>query len=139
MVVQRDQLQQTLQAHGQSLTKPRRIVFAALKDSEPQTVHDLLLACDGQLDRASLYRTIALFERLGIVQRLQIGWKYRLELSNAFQEHHHHLTCSKCGAIIPLHEDPELEKRLLEIAAKHTFSAHDHQLEIRGVCESCSA
>jgi len=35
----------------------------------------------------------------------QIGWKYKLELSNAFQHHHHHLTCLQCGGVTPLPED----------------------------------
>jgi Fe2+ or Zn2+ uptake regulation protein len=133
MVKPYSQLQQTLQAHAQSLTRPRKIVFAALQDKEPLTMRELVQACDGHVDRASL------FEQLGIVQRLQIGWKYRLELSNAFQDHHHHLTCSKCGKIIPLQEDEELEKRLSAMAQKYHFEAVDHQLEIRGVCADCRA
>jgi Fur family ferric uptake transcriptional regulator len=137
MVKPQTQLQQAMREHGQSLTRPRKIVFAALQDKEPLTMHELTLACGEHIDRASLYRTIALFERLGIVQRLQIGWKYRLELSNTYQEHHHHLTCTHCGKMIPLHEDSALEDRLLEVARTHHFAAQDHQLEIRGICAAC--
>jgi Fur family ferric uptake transcriptional regulator len=137
MVKITDQLQQALQKHGLSLTKPRKIVFGALQGNEPLTMRELALACSEHIDRASLYRTVALFERLDIVQRLQIGWKYRLELSNTFQEHHHHLTCSICGKMTPLHEDDELEQRLQALALAHDFTAQDHQLEIRGVCADC--
>jgi Fur family ferric uptake transcriptional regulator len=137
MVKPSNQLQLTLQAAGQSLTRPRQIVFEALQDMEPMTMHDLSVACQDKVDRASIYRTIAVFEKLGIAQRLQIGWKYRIELSNAFQEHHHHLTCRVCGKIIPLHEDTALEERLSIVAASYSFKADDHQLEIRGVCSDC--
>src|ERR1700759_5537066 len=98
-------LQTTLKDHHQSLTAARVHVFEALQGHEPQTMHPIVEACRGGPDRASVYRAIALFERLGIVQRLQMGWKYKLELSDAFTHHHHHLTCLRCGRIIPLPED----------------------------------
>jgi Fur family transcriptional regulator, ferric uptake regulator len=79
-----------------------------------------------------------LFERLGIVQRLQIGLKYKLELSAAFSHHHHHLSCTRCGAIIPFEEDPALEKRLALLATAKNFQPIDHQLEIRGFCSNCT-
>ena len=130
-------LQHALQQERLSVTNPRRVVFQALQDAEPQTMPQLIARCRGVINRASIYRTIVLFERLGIVQRLQIGWKYKLELSNAFQHHHHHLTCLQCGGVTPLPEDALLEKQLDRLARYHDFDAQDHQLEIRGRCASC--
>jgi Fur family ferric uptake transcriptional regulator len=89
------------------------------------------------VDRASVYRTIALFERIGIVQRLQTGWKYRLELSDSFHEHHHHATCIECGCTISLHEDAKLEQFLAELAQKYHFKLSAHQLELQGLCQNC--
>ena len=135
-----DPLQQfktTLKAAGYSLTKTRQLVFAALQDKEPQTMHEVVAACAGQADRASVYRTVKLFEKLGIVQRLQIGWKYKLELSDSFHHHHHHLTCELCGRTIPLPEDPQLEKRLRNLARTQNFTMRGHQLEIQGLCSDC--
>jgi Fe2+ or Zn2+ uptake regulation protein len=133
-----DQLERTLRAAGQSLTKPRLLVFEALQNSETQSMKQLVTACSG-VDRASVYRTITLFERLGIVQRLQIGWKYRLELSDVFTHHHHHMSCVQCGRLIPLPEDHELEERLLQLAAAQDFLPQDHQIEVRGLCADCQA
>jgi Fur family ferric uptake transcriptional regulator len=132
-----DQLKQTLKAGGQSLTTARQTIFAALQDEEPLTMHEIIQKCLGEVDRASVYRTVALFERLGIVQRLQIGWKYKLELSDAFHHHHHHLTCSHCGTTIPLPEDADLERRLQQLADSQTFIMTGHQLEIVGLCRNC--
>jgi Fur family ferric uptake transcriptional regulator len=73
------------------------------------------------------------------VHRLQIGWKYRLELTDAFTHHHHHLSCTLCGKVIPLPEDPMLEMRLRAMAGSQQFLAQDHQLEIRGQCKNCQA
>jgi Fur family ferric uptake transcriptional regulator len=132
-----EKLTATLQKHRQSLTKSRLAVFAALQDKEPQTMHEVVLACGQQIDRATVYRTITLFEKLGIVQRLQIGWKYKLELGDNFHHHHHHLTCKRCGKTIRLPEDSQLEKRLHSLAQAQNFTMQGHQLEIQGVCQSC--
>jgi Fur family ferric uptake transcriptional regulator len=131
------QFKTALKTHSQSLTRSRLEVFSALQDKEPQTMREIVQACVSKVDRASVYRTIALFERLGIVQRLQIGWKYKLELSDAFHHHHHHLTCLKCGKTIRLSEDRQLEARLHGLARAQNFVMQGHQLEIQGLCENC--
>jgi Fur family transcriptional regulator, ferric uptake regulator len=131
------QLHMTLRQRGQRLTESRRLVFTALLDREPQTMSQLIAACPA-IDRSSIYRTVVLFERLGIVQRLQIGWKYRLELTDAFNPHHHHLTCTHCGQVISFDESPQLEAELAKIIRTHDFQMQDHQLEIQGLCQSCA-
>jgi len=130
------ELRQLLKAHGQSLTKPRLSVFNALRGHEPRTMHELVEACH-EIDRASVYRTVALFERLGVVQRLQIGWKYKLELTDAFSHHHHHLTCLKCGRVISFDETDALAEELHRIGRTHNFIIQAHQLELQGLCPAC--
>ncbi|MCA9327123.1 transcriptional repressor, partial [Candidatus Saccharibacteria bacterium] len=52
-------------------------------------------------------------------------------------EHHHHATCTNCGASIALPEDKALEKRLHELAARRNFTLQSHQIELTGLCEAC--
>ncbi|HSW36967.1 MAG TPA: Fur family transcriptional regulator [Candidatus Saccharimonadales bacterium] len=137
MVELGDIFEKSLKNHGYSLTQARKAVFEALVQKETQTMRELVELCQGKVDRASVYRTVALFEGLGIVQRLQIGWKYKLELTDKFSHHHHHLTCLNCGQTFPLPEDAELESRLHKLAKSKNFAAQDHQLEIRGLCQNC--
>jgi Fur family ferric uptake transcriptional regulator len=131
------QLQQHLKKHKYSLTDSRKTVFRALENKEAMSMAELVAACGDQLDRATVYRTITLFEELGIVERLNIGWKYKIELTGTFSHHHHHLTCTNCGAITPLSEDSQLEDRLTELARLHHFTPESHQIEIRGLCSAC--
>lgn len=131
------QLAQMLKSHRQSLTKPRSKVFDILLNNEPLSVADIILKARDTVDRASIYRTISLFENLGIIQRLQIGWKYKLELSNTFQAHHHHFSCLQCESVIAISEDPTIEKRLHALALQYDIKITDHQLEIRGLCSAC--
>lgn len=132
-----EQLRNSLKQHGQSLTQARQVVFGELQGKEPQTMREIVAACVGRVDRASVYRSITLFERIGVVQRLQIGWKYKLELSDAFHHHHHHLTCKQCGRTFALPEDGQLEKRLKALAGGQNFIMQGHQLEIQGLCQAC--
>lgn len=127
----------TLRQHGHSLTKPRRVVFAAMQDQEPMTMRQVIERCSSIVDRSSIYRTVALFEQCGIVQRLQMGWKYTLELTDTFHHHHHHLTCHNCGRVIPLPENEALEQSLEQLALAHDFVMQRHQLEIQGLCRNC--
>ncbi len=121
-----------------SMTRPRKAVFDALQHHKSLTMAELTAACP-DVDRASVYRTCELFEKLGIIVRIPTGWKYRLELGEAFHEHHHHASCSLCGASIALPEDEILENRLHNLARHRRFTVTSHQIELIGLCESCQA
>jgi len=131
-----DLLVKTLKQAGYSVTQTRKTVFAALENQEPLTMQQLTHKLP-DVDRASAYRTVALFERLGILRRLQVGWKYKLELSELFSYHHHHMSCVKCGIIVPVREDKTIETALHTLAHEYGFTLSDHQVEMQGVCTKC--
>lgn len=133
-----DSLRALLKKGGASLTGPRRTVFDLLYGQEPQSMQVLIKRAEPEVDRATVYRTVELFERLGIVHRLNVGWKYKIELSDLFVGHHHHFHCSKCGTTYSLEPSPMLETMIDTVAAKENFSPRGHQLEIHGVCANCS-
>ncbi|PID99222.1 hypothetical protein CSA80_00425 [Candidatus Saccharibacteria bacterium] len=126
----------SLKNAGQSHTKPRQAVFDALQHHRSLTMRELVRACR-QVNRASVYRTVDVLESLGIITRIPNGWKYRLELGEAFHEHHHHATCNHCGSSITLPEDTVLETRLQMLASQRNFTLSAHQIELSGMCEHC--
>lgn len=130
-----DKLTMLLKEHAYSVTKPRLAVFEALLGSEPLSMHELVERVPA-IDRASIYRTVGLYEELGIILRINIGWKYKLELSDTFSEHHHHLGCTMCGKTIPINES-RLEQLVEQLSAAHNFIPQAHQIEIQGVCANC--
>jgi Fe2+ or Zn2+ uptake regulation protein len=129
-------LEAALRLSGQSLTTARKTVFEALQDTEPLTMSELVARCPS-VNRASVYRTVAMYEQLGIVQRLQTGWKYKLELTGAFHEHHHHVTCLLCGNSFVVPEDEIIERHLKRLASDMGFRLERHQLELQGHCVIC--
>lgn len=131
-----DVFESLLMQSGQSRTKARQTVFEILEASDgPLAMRDLVGKAKG-VDRASVYRAVELFESLNIVQRIHTGWKYKIELSDRFTAHHHHLTCSNCGKSVAISED-ELERFVDAVAARHGFKANAHQIEIQGLCKDC--
>ncbi len=130
---------QKLKSAALSDTVPRAAVFNTLLKSEhkPLTMHELVDRTEPFADRASVYRSVKTLEEIGVIKRLQIGWKYKLELSDDFHGHHHHLTCTNCSATHASHDDDELEEVLTVMAAHHGYTITDHQLDIRGLCNNC--
>jgi len=126
-----------LKSHGYSITDQRLLVFNLLTGQEPLTMHELIERVDNKIDRASIYRIIGLFDQIGITQRLNIGWKYRIELTDKFAQHHHHLSCLNCHRVIPINKD-ELENFMTQLALAQQFTPVEHQVEIQGYCSYCS-
>ena len=133
-----DDLKALLKENQASLTTPRKLIFDLLFGAEPQTMQQLVKSAASKVDRATVYRTVELFEQLGIVHRLNIGWKYKIELSDVFQGHHHHFYCTNCGKTYPLPANPMLETMISSVAAKENFAPRGHQLEVYGLCSNCS-
>ncbi len=131
------QISSYLKSSGYSVTRQRQIVFDLLTGKEPQSMREICDAATDTMDRASVYRTIDLFEKIGVVRRINIGWKYKLELSDAFTEHHHHLTCLSCKKIVPINAET-LETFIDSLVSKHRFKPVEHQVEIQGYCYDCS-
>ncbi|MBP7807502.1 transcriptional repressor [Candidatus Saccharibacteria bacterium] len=127
-----------LRANQQSVTAARLAVFRALCKHETVTMQRLVRSLANSADRASVYRSVALFEQLGIVQRIQVGWKYQLELSDNYNPHHHHIHCSECGRLSALPEVTALEEMIKKIARNAGYSLTSHQLELTGRCSKCS-
>ena len=130
-------LRTILKKNGHQITTTRETMFRILLNSEPQTMNEIILKAHGIVDRVSVYRNIDLFERLGIVHRVYIGWKYKIELTDAFTEHHHHLSCLSCGKIIDIQDHGDIDDFIKKITLKYNFMPRRHQFEIDGTCPDC--
>jgi Fur family transcriptional regulator, ferric uptake regulator len=128
---------QMLSNGGYRLTDARIDTFKLLMGSEPQSISQILARAKGKIDRVSVYRSIELFEKLGISHRVYIGWKYKIELSDDFVAHHHHLSCLGCGKIIDIEDEEHMNSFIKEVTLKFNFKPRRHQFEIDGYCAEC--
>ena len=126
-----------LKSSSERVTSPRLAIFRILGTHSPLAMASLSLrAQENGVDSVTVYRTLALFKKLGLVQEIGVGNKRLFELSDGFGGHHHHFWCTNCGKIIDF-DDPNLEQALHQATAALNFTLQSHQLEMVGVCSSC--
>lgn len=130
-------LEKHLRDNGYSATRSRSIVFETMEELGPCTLQQIEQHTQLKTHRSSVYRTIQLFEELGIIRRIPLGWKYKLELSDMFSEHHHHAHCNVCQKIVKLEENAALERAIEQLAQNSQFQLTAHSLEMQGVCQDC--
>jgi Fur family transcriptional regulator, ferric uptake regulator len=131
------ELDDALRAHGYRVTRPRRHVWRALHDADGHvTVDELARAVGDEADVASVYRTLSLFEALGLarVSRFAEGDAGRWEPSHP--DEHFHLVCRSCGAI-DHHVGTLVASIEAHLAKGHGFLAEEIVLTVRGLCASC--
>lgn len=129
-------LKHTLKEARSSATGSRLAVFNHLAKHGPMGVGALSQQLLKDVDRATVYRTVELYEKLGIVNRIWHGFKHEVELSEIFTPHHHHAKCQQCGKTIDI-ASPELEAALTALAKKHQFLTLSHSVELTGYCITC--
>jgi Fur family ferric uptake transcriptional regulator len=132
------ELMTALRAGGNRVTAGRRAVFELLRHNPALTIRELRQRTANQLDTASLYRTLALFRELGMIQDVVIAGQRKVELTDAFSPHHHHIACSRCGTTVTIH-DEAFEAQTEALAARHGFTHQSHSFEITGLCSRCRA
>lgn len=125
-----------LKENGFSVTTPRLLVFEMLYTYGLQTIGQLIKRCASS-DRASIYRSVQLLENLGAVNRIPQGFKYKLELSEIFLPHHHHIVCTQCGRHTDV-EQTKLEDLLMQIADHEGYRLISHKVELSGLCPACT-
>lgn len=133
------QFEKILKQNSMYITRQRNLVFSLLSsESKPISLPQIAKKLQKELDLVTVYRTVDSFEKLGIVKKVYAGWKYKIELSEKFRPHHHHLTCSSCSGVIDLDHEPELERALTKISRKYSFRIDSHEFELYGLCKKCS-
>lgn len=101
-----DELVERLRAGGVRITAPRRMVLAALVESgshvTAEELHQRVRRTHPDVSPSSIYRTMELLADHGVVQHVHLGHgpaQYHLA-----DDHHAHLVCNDCGAIVELEE-----------------------------------
>jgi Fur family ferric uptake transcriptional regulator len=130
------QIEQRLRDEGVRATRARVAVFEALERAgRHATVDDLALAIGGGVNVASIYRSLALFEDLGLAQRTAgHGDATAWELRHADDEIH--LVCTTCGAVAH-HPVGEAADLIAHVREDHGFEVSRASVTMEGRCRTC--
>lgn len=137
-------LKENLKAKGYKLTPQRRAIVDSIVSSEgkhltAEEIYDIVKEDCPEIGLATVYRTIAMLEELGIVSRLDLGDNIsRYELVHEEENHqHHHLICNNCSKVIEVEGDL-LDLLEQNIEEKYKFKIKDHSVKFFGICDECS-
>ena len=119
---------------GVRLTDQRKLIAKVMSESEDHPdvdeLHKRVSKLDSKVSIATVYRTVKLFEEVGIVAKHDFrGNKARYE--QATQEHHDHLIDINTGEITEFVNE-DIEKLQEKVAAKLGYKLVDHRLELYG-------
>ncbi len=132
------QFANTLKQNRLFLTNERIQIFTILKSLKaPCSINQLVKLSQQYADRSTVYRSLEIFERINVVKRVYSGWKYKIELSDDFSDHHHHMTCTSCNSVQSFHESSEFTLQLQKLEKQYGFLSDSHNLELRGLCANC--
>ena len=102
-------------------------------------IEDALRGSERPVGRASIYRILDELERLGLVQKVQVGQAMaRYEPIRADDEHHHHLVCDSCGTVMPF-TDSELEHAIQRLSRRVPMRVAEHEIVLHGACQACAS
>ncbi len=129
-----------LRGDGERLTRPRRVVLAALAaPGGHRTVEQLaeqVARIDPAVHLASIYRSLEAFDRLGILQHVHLG--HGSTAYHLVDDHgpHAHAQCRVCRSVW------DVPPEVLDPAARRLAEAHDFLLDpthaaLSGLCVKC--
>ncbi len=142
------QHQKQIRKHCDRWTMPREDIFNLLMQSQrhlsAKEIYALLQSGNGDLGIATVYRTLDMLDKAGLLRRIQcrdgqVRYEYK---KGDHSDHHHHLICTDCGKILNYRdfekEELDLVRKTEEILEKkHGFLIRDHNIEYLGLCGEC--
>jgi Fur family transcriptional regulator, ferric uptake regulator len=142
VAMNRIELSDELRSRGYRVTQPRRAVWEVLRRAEGHlTVEEVtsrIGASGTEVDLASVYRTLALFEELGLARTSRLGGSEAGRWELMHPDEHFHLLCEVCGEVD--HHVGSLVARIQEhLDSGHGFEVRAVELTVTGVCSRCRA
>lgn len=130
-----DSILDRCESAGLRMTGQRRTIAQVMEASSDHPDVEELYARAAKLDSnislATVYRTVKLFEEVGILEKIDFG-DGRARYEDADREHHDHLIDLSSGRVIEF-VDEEIEALQRKVAERLGYELRGHRLELYGV------
>ena len=135
-----DEFRAYLRDHNLPVT-PQRVAVAEvvlLRDRHlsAEEIEQELAAKDVSVGTATVYRTLDVLVRSGLVVERDFGEGFKRYESARGIPQHEHLLCTVCGKVTEF-RDERLERMTTLLAEAHGFARQRHRLVIYGICGEC--
>jgi Fur family ferric uptake transcriptional regulator len=132
------QLAEHLARHGLKQTRQREAIldaFAAAKGHmSSEELYEVVRAQHPEVGAATVYRALKLFCDAGVARAHH--FRDGVTLYEREGQHHDHLICTGCGAIVEF-ERALIEEEQLKVAAEHGYRLTQHRHILYGLCPKC--
>ena len=113
------------------------ILASAKEHLTSEAIHRIMHRRGSTASLASVYRTLQVFEDVGIVDRLNLGEHGSSYVLQRHTGHYHHIVCTHCGRTAEI-GDCYFEEYAEQAARETGFEIHGHQLLLFGLCSDCA-
>ena len=132
-----EKLRQLFDKAGLRLTHQRIMIYNAIMEAtdhpSAEVLYERLKKDIPTISLDTVYRTLATFENLGLIRKVQVFDFIRFEPDLST---HHHFICKRCKKIIDFNW-PEFDKMPLPEDLKTLGEIIGQQVEVRGICKKC--
>jgi Fur family ferric uptake transcriptional regulator len=129
-----------LREHALPVTAQRLVIAEIMLGSQRHlSADDVALELanrESGIGLATVYRTIDLLVKSGLLVERDFGEGFRRYEPARDAPHHEHLLCTVCGRVKEF-RDERLERMTMIVAEAHGYARQRHRLVIYGVCDDC--
>jgi Fur family ferric uptake transcriptional regulator len=132
---------QQIQSSGYKLTHQRQLILSLLEESDQHLGADELFHLakhrDPKISLATVYRTLATFKKIGLIQEHALGQDHG-HFEKVSSKPHFHFTCSQCGQVIEL-RSKKISRLIKELCEDEDIFMESMHLLINGLCSTCNS
>ncbi len=135
----RSDLREAFREAGLRLTSQRCLILDVLRESDDHldadAVHDRARSRAPDISLATVYRTLALLQELGLVEEHQLGEGHS-HYEAVRNKPHYHFTCLECGKVVEF-DTPLVARIVEELSDREGFEITRAHLHLTGYCRRC--
>lgn len=138
-----NELKEKMNSRGYKLTPQRKAILDIIslhrgEHLSSEDVYRLATLTHPGIGLATVYRALPILEKMDLIKKIHLDDGYiRYEFNDTSRVHtHHHLICTRCGAVSEFQEDmlEDLEKQIHENSGFHITN---HSVKFYGLCSHC--
>jgi len=130
-----------LRVEGLRITAGRRnilnVLFEAERPLSLQEIQELAASQENSPDYATVFRMIALLDRLHLVHKVNLQRPCTYYELNDPSKHYDHIVCTGCGRVVVIDIPCPLAETEKRVAEHYGFRNLSHSLEFFGRCPNC--
>ncbi len=124
---------------GYPLTTQRRLLLELIRNAnghiDAKELYRRASSADTSISLATVYRSLRLFQELGLVDEQRLGWSsHHYEIRSHAE--HQHFVCHECGRVIEF-QTPLISKLVRSIQREQGFNVTRTEFYLEGQCRQC--